>query len=118
MHSSVDRKPTISMRLPRALLEEIDDLVRRTRMRSRTEFVERAVETYMDELREARIVVVREWTEAKASAAVLRFLKGRPDTYVTDIEEAFGMELVLVFRVGGASGRDELNVDRTRECWW
>src|SRR5438876_234522 len=58
MHSSVDRKPTISMRLPRALLEEIDDLVRRTRMRSRTEFVERAVETYVDELREARIVVL------------------------------------------------------------
>src|SRR5207247_2850538 len=85
MHSSVDRKPTISMRLPRALLEEIDDLVRRTRMRSRTEFVERAVETYVDELREARIVVVREWTEEKARAAVLRFLQARPAAYVTEI---------------------------------
>ena len=106
MHSSVDRKPTISMRLPRALLEEIDDLVRRTRMRSRTEFVERAVETYVDELREARIVVVREWTEEKARAAVLRFLKGRPATYVTDIAEALGMELDLAFRVVGALGKE------------
>src|SRR5438093_11639869 len=106
MHSSVDRKPTISMRLPRALLEEIDDLVRRTRMRSRTEFVERAVETYMDELREARIVVVREWTEAKARAAVLRFLKGRPATYVTDIAEALGMVMYIAIRVGGCRGSD------------
>src|SRR5206468_10413363 len=104
MHSSVDRKPTISMRLPRALLEEIDDLVRRTRMRSRTEFVERAVETYVDELREARIVVVREWTEAKARAAVLRFLKGRPATYVTDTAEAIGTVFGLAFRVLGDLG--------------
>src|SRR5947199_10317743 len=105
MHSSVDRKPTISMRLPRALLEEIDDLVRRTRMRSRTEFVERAVETYVDELREARIVVVREWTEAKARAAVLRFLKRRPATYVTDIAEALAAEVELACRGGAPPGQ-------------
>src|SRR3989304_463971 len=75
---SVERsKPTISLRLPRPLLEEIDGLVRRTRMRSRTEFIERAVETYVDELREARIVVVKPWTETKARAAILRYLKGR-----------------------------------------
>src|SRR5207249_10731252 len=105
MHSSVDRKPTISMRLPRALLEEIDDLVRRTRMRSRTEYVKRAVETYVDELREARIVVVREWTEAKARAAVLRFLKGRPATYVPDIAEALGVDVDRAFRRVGARGQ-------------
>src|SRR2546429_8898272 len=106
MHSSVNHKPTISLRLPRALLEEIDDLVRRTRMRSRTEFVERAVETYVDELREARVVVVKEWTEAKARAALLHFLKGRPATYVTDIAEALGMEKDLVFPVVGALGNE------------
>src|SRR6266705_1852388 len=54
MQSPTGRKPTISLRLPRSLLEEIDELVRRTRMRSRTEFLERAVESYVDELREAR----------------------------------------------------------------
>src|SRR5205807_6753416 len=106
MHSSVNRKPTISLRLPRSLLEEIDDLVRRTRMRSRTEFVERAVQTYVDELREARVVVVKEWTEAKARAAVFRFLKGRPATYVTDIAEALRMELDLAFRVVGARSEE------------
>ena len=92
-------KPTISLRLPRPLLAEIDELVRRTRMRSRTEFVERAVETYVDELREARIVVVKPWTEPKGRAAILRYLKGRRATYVTDIAEALGMDLDLAFHV-------------------
>src|SRR5438132_13482534 len=99
MHSSVNRKPTISLRLPRSLLEEIDDLVRRTRMCSRTEFVERAVQTYVDELREARVVAVKEWTEAKSRGAVFRFLKGRPATYVTDTAEALWVGPDFAFRV-------------------
>lgn len=106
IHSSMKRKPTISLRLPRPLLEEIDELVRRTRIRSRTEFVEPAVETYVDELREARIVVVREWTETKARTAILRYLKGRRATYVTDIAEALGMELDLAFRVVGSLAKE------------
>ncbi len=81
------------------MLDEIDELVRRTRMRSRTELLERAVEAYVDELREARIVVVKSWTEAKARTAVLRYLTGRRATYVTDVAEALGMDLDLAFRV-------------------
>src|SRR6266699_351282 len=77
MQSPTARKPTISLRLPRPLLDEIDELVRRTRMRSRTEFLERAVESYVDELREARVVVVKSWTDGKARNAILRYLKGR-----------------------------------------
>lgn len=106
MQSTEGRKPTISLRLPRPLLVEIDDLVRRTRMRSRTEFVERAVETYVDELREARIVVVKPWTAARARAAILRYLKGRRATYVTDIAEALGMDLDLAFKVVGSLARE------------
>ena len=106
MQSESGRKPTISLRLPRRLLEEIDDLVRRTRMRSRTEFVERAVETYVDELREARIVFVKPWTEGKARAAILRYLKGRRATYVTDIAEALGMDLDLAFHVVGSLAKE------------
>ncbi len=71
-------------------------------MRSRTEFLERAVETYVDELREARVVVVKSWTEAKARAAILAYLKGRRATYVTDIAEALGMDIDLAFRVVGS----------------
>ena len=111
MQSAKGRKPTISLRLPRPLLEEIDELVRRTRMRSRTEFVERAVETYVDELQEARIVVVKEWTEAKARAAILRYTKGRRATYVTDIAEALGMDLNLAFHVVGSLAKEGKVVD-------
>ncbi len=99
MQSSPARKPTISLRLPRRILEEVDELVRRTRMRSRTELIQRAVENYVGELREARIVVIKPWTEAKARVAILRYLKGRRATYVTDIAEALGMDFKLAFRV-------------------
>ena len=105
------RKPTTSLRLPQGLLKDIDDLVQRTRMRSRTEFVERAVEAYIDELREARVVVVKEWTEAKACAAILRFLKGKKAMYVTDIAESLGMDLDLAFRVASSLAREGKVVD-------
>jgi hypothetical protein len=72
------------------------------RMRSRTEFIERAVESYVNELKESRIVVVRSWTQAKARTAILRYLEGRPATYVTDIAEALGMDLDLAFRVASS----------------
>ena len=71
-------------------------------MRSRTEFLERAVESYVDELREARVVVVKSWTEGKARTAILRYLKGRRATYVTDVAEGLGMDLDLAFRVVGS----------------
>ena len=80
-------------------------------MRSRTEFVERAAEAYVAELQESRIVVVKEWKEAAARAAVLRYLRGRPATYVTDIAEALGMDLDLAFRVAGSLAREGKVVD-------
>jgi DNA-binding transcriptional ArsR family regulator len=80
-------------------------------MRSRTEFVERAVEAYIDELREARVVVVKEWTEAKARAAILRFLKGKKAMYVTDIAESLGMDLDLAFRVARSLAKEGKVVD-------
>ena len=106
MQSATARKPTISLRLPRPLLDEIDELVRRTRMRSRTEFLERVVESYVDELREARVVVVKSWTDGKARNAILRYLKGRRATYVTDVAEALGMDLDLAFRVVGSLAKE------------
>jgi hypothetical protein len=74
-------------------------LVLKTRMRSRTEFVEQAIESFIDDLKESRIVVLKPWTEAKARAAILRYLKERPATYVTDAAEALGMDLDLAFRI-------------------
>lgn len=111
MQSRKTGKPTISLRLPRPLLEEIDDLVRRTRMRSRTELVERAVESYVDELREARVILVREWKPAEARRAMLRYLKGRRATFVTDIAEALGMDLDLAFQVAASLAKEGKVVD-------
>jgi hypothetical protein len=74
-------------------------LVLKTRMRSRTEFVEQAIESFIDDLKESRIVVLKPWTDAKARSAIVRYLKGRPATYVTDAAEALGMDLDLAFRI-------------------
>ncbi len=80
-------------------------------MRSRTEFIERAVESYVDELREARIVVAKPWTDKRARAAILRYLKGRRATYVTDIAEALGMEIDLAFGVVAALAKEGKVID-------
>jgi len=104
-------KPTTSLRLSERQLQEIDDIVGRTGMRSRTQFIEQAISRYIEELAETKIVVVRAWTEAKATAAILKYLRGRRSTHVSDIVEALGMEPEQAFRVVDALMK-EGNVDR------
>lgn len=91
-------KPTVSLRLPPELLREVDELTRRTGMRSRTELFERAIERYIGELKESKVVVLRTWTAAEAKAAVRKYLKKRPTAYVSDLVEVLGMEPDLAFR--------------------
>lgn len=93
------RKPTVSLRLSTALLQEIDALSTKTGARTRTEFIERALTDYVEEIRESKVIVVRPWTNAKARTAVLRFLKDRPSAYVSEIMEALGMDPDLAFRI-------------------
>lgn len=104
-------KPTTSLRLSTKQLDEIDELVRRTGMRSRTEFLERAVQRYVEELDESKVVMLKVWTERKAKAAVLKLLRGRPSARVSDIIETLGMEPDLAFRVVDRLLREDV-VDR------
>lgn len=99
MQNRTVRKPTISLRLAPQLLKEIDDIVGRTGMRSRTQFIEQAVEAYAEEVRTAKVIVLRSWTEAAAKSAVLKFLRSRPSAYVSEIVEALRMEPAMAWRV-------------------
>ena len=74
-------------------------MVGRTRMKSRTEFLERAIEAYVQELRDSKVVVVKNWTEPKARAAIVKYLRRRPSAFVSEICEALGMDFELGFRV-------------------
>lgn len=85
--------------MPPALLKEIDALSAKAGARSRTEFIERALTAYIEEIRESKVLVARPWAEAKARAAILKFLKDRPSAYVSDIMEALGMEPEFAFRM-------------------
>ena len=91
-------KPTTSIRLSAEQLRDVDELVRRTGMKSRTELIERAIERYIEDLKGSKVLVLREWTPTKAKAAVVKFLKNRPSAYVSDIIEALGMDPDLAFR--------------------
>jgi len=98
MQSQPERKPTISLRLPPKLVREIDALAARARMKSRTEFFERAIEAYVRELSESKVIAVKRWTEARAKAAIVKHLRRTPSAYVSDIAEALGMDFDLAFR--------------------
>ena len=97
MQNKAPTKPTISLRLPPELLEEVDDLARRTGM-TRTGLVEHAVRAYAEGLRET-VVAVRPWTEPRARAAIAKFLRSRPSAYVSEIVEALRMDPELAWRV-------------------
>jgi len=99
MQSRIIRKPTISLRLPPALLKDVDALSARVGAKSRTQFIERALEAYVEEIQGSKVIVARPWTAAKAKAAILKFLRERPSAYVSDIMEALGMEPEFAFRI-------------------
>ncbi len=113
MQAKHARRRTISLRMPPGVLKEIDGLVERMKLGSRTEFIERALDEYIQELREAKVVVVKPWTAAKARAAVLRYLGNKPSAYVSEIAEALGMDFEMAFRVVGSLMR-EGDVGRAR----
>ena len=112
MQNRTVRKPTISLRLPPKLLSEVDDLVGRAHMKSRTEFLERAIEAYVQDLRESKVVVVRNWTEAKARGAIVKYLRRKPSAFVSEICEALGIDFEIGFRVVRRLMEEGL-VDRT-----
>ncbi|MFQ5552808.1 MAG: ribbon-helix-helix domain-containing protein [Thermoplasmata archaeon] len=93
------RKPTISLRLPPELLRQVDEFVHRTGMRSRTEFVERALEEYVEELREAKVIRIKPYTGEEAREAILVYLGDHPGTYVSDLADSLAMDIELAFRV-------------------
>jgi len=92
------RKPTISLRLPPHLLREVDDLVSRTKMHSRTDLVQRAVEAYIQDLKDTKVIVLRQWTDKNAKAAVMKLLKERTSANLSEIVEALGMDPDLALR--------------------
>src|SRR2546422_3817531 len=101
MQNRTARKPTISLRVHPKLLAEVDDLVGRTRMKSRTEFLERAIEAYVQTIRASKVVIVKSWTEPKARPAVGKYLRRHPSAFVSRISEALGLAFQLGFQVVG-----------------
>src|SRR5438094_10218574 len=99
MQNRTVRKPTISLRLPPKLLSEVDDLVGRAHMKSRTEFLERAIEAYVQDLRESKVVVIRNWTEAKARGAIVQYLRRKPSAFGSEICEALAIDFETSFSV-------------------
>src|SRR3989475_10902182 len=89
------RKPTISLRLPPKLLGEVDDLFGRAHMKYRTEFLERAIEAYVQDLRHSKVVVVRTWTEPNARAAIVKCLRRKPAAAASRIGEALAVDCRL-----------------------
>src|SRR3989449_8887737 len=78
------RKPTISLRLPPKLLGEVEDLAGRAHMKSRTELLERAIEAYVQELRDSKAVAVRTWIEPKGRAASVKYWRRKPAAFVAE----------------------------------
>jgi len=106
MHAKALRKPTISLRLPEELLKEVDDLVSRSGMKSRTEFVQRAVEAYVEDMKDTKVVMLKPWTEKRAKAAVMELLRGRSSARVSEIVESLGMDPELAFKTVEALARE------------
>src|SRR5207245_9997053 len=84
-------------------------------MKSRTEFLERAIEAYVQDLRDSKVVIMKNWTEPKARAAVVKHLRRHPSAFGSEICETLAIDFELGFCVVGRLMEDGL-VDRTASC--
>lgn len=91
--------PVVSLRLPEEKITEIDRLVSRFAFKTRTDFFEKAIDSFVNELQTTKVVNLREFTKEEAKQEIMNYLKIKPGTYVSDMADELGMDVELAFSV-------------------
>lgn len=90
---------TIPLRIQRESAQKIDHLVKRLHARSRNEIIRDAIEKYLAQMMNAKIIEVRDLSIDEAVKMIDDYISKHPGKhYVSELAEELGIELSTAFK--------------------
>jgi len=96
--AKVVKRATIPVSLPIYIVEKIEELRAKLGYRSRNEFIREAIKRFIEEMKETKVIYVRDITLEQAKKEILEHLRRHGSAYVSEIAEDLGIEIEMAFR--------------------
>jgi len=94
-----ERSIAIPIRIPKRLAKNLDKIVLSLGYKSRNQVIREALEQYVNNVMQAKVIEVKDHTVDEAAKKIDEFLSNNPGThYVSEIAEALGLELNVAFK--------------------
>ncbi|MGQ9515510.1 MAG: ribbon-helix-helix domain-containing protein [Thermoproteota archaeon] len=79
-------------------LQKIDSLLGKTGLRSRSEFIREAVQHYLENVAEMRVIELRDVSKDQAKKEILEYIKKRKEAETFDIANDLRLDLNLTMK--------------------
>jgi metal-responsive CopG/Arc/MetJ family transcriptional regulator len=102
------KQKIVPVRFDEEELKAIDSLLDKVNARSRSEFIREAVRHYLDNVREMRVIRIRNISESRAKRKILNYLKEKEEADTFDIANDLRLDLdftILVLKELWEEGR-------------
>jgi len=100
-HDTIKKKSsiTIPLRIHRNKIQKLDLLVRKLHARSRNEIIRDAIDQYISQMMETKIIEVRDVSVDEAARLIDDYIsKNSGKHYVSELSEELGIELGTAFK--------------------
>ena len=98
VEARVVKRSTIPVSLPLSLVEKIEELRAKLGYRSRNDVIREAISRFIEEMREAKVIYVRDMTLEQAKGEIMEHLRRHGSAYVSEIAEDLGIDIELAFK--------------------
>lgn len=92
------KSKVIPIRFSEDDLQKIDNLLNKTGSRSRSEFIRDAVQHYLDNVAEVKVIKLRNLSKEKAKKEILNYIKNRKEAETFDIANDLRLDLNLTMK--------------------
>jgi len=96
--AKVVKRATIPVSLPINIVEKIEELRAKLGYRSRNDVIREAIKRFIEEMKETKVIYVRDITLEQAKKEILEHLKRHGSAYVSEIAEDLGIKIEMAFR--------------------
>jgi len=94
-----EKSVSVPVRIPRKLAKDLDKVAMSLGYNSRNQVIRDALEQYVKEVMNAKIIEVKDFSVDEAIKKMDEFLSKNPGShYVSEIAEALGLELKVAFK--------------------
>lgn len=100
MQKLTEKETIVPIRFPNQQLQKIDDAAKRVGAKSRSDFIRKATEKYVEEVGGLKVIEIRENVTVKeASDEILAYLKEHKEAETFDIANDLRLDLVFTVKV-------------------